>query len=143
MLMHLAATVPVKPDMPLNRPCVVGAGGREPIQWEADPHHQFINTNAGLRCSDNGGGWKSRTVPLGDGDEKDKQENLCVDVVKKEIRHAAIPRGKKAVETYALPRCMDMITAQEIGRRIEAIFHWRCHLLPDPATSAGGAPRLK
>jgi hypothetical protein len=122
MLMHLAAAVPVKPGMPMNRPCVVVAGGREPMQWEAYPHHQFIHTNGALRCCDNGGCWKSRTVPLGDGDEKDKPENLCVDVVNKEIRHAAIPGGKKIVETYALPRCMDMITAEEVVRRIELYF---------------------
>ena len=55
-----------------------------------------------MRCCDNGGCWKSRTVALGDGDEKDK--DLCVDVV------------------GTLPRCMDMITADEVIRRIEMYF---------------------
>lgn len=40
-------------------------------------------------------------VPLGDGDDKDRPEELRVDVV------------------GTLPRCMDMITADEIIRRIE------------------------
>ncbi len=104
LLMHLAAAVEVKPGMPKNRPCVVVAGGREPPHWEAYPHHQFIHTIGALRCCDHGGCWKSRTVPLGDGDEKDKPENLCVDVVN------------------GLPRCMDMITAEEVIRRIEMYF---------------------
>ena len=95
-LMHLAAAVPVKaarpsgPQTPVggsrhpapkNRPCVVVAGGREPPHWEAYPHHQFIHTNGQLLCCDHGGCWKARTVPLGDGDEKDAAGQLCVDVV--------------------------------------------------------------
>ncbi len=43
-------------------------------------------------------------MPLGDGDAKDRPENLCVDVVD------------------GLPRCMDMITAAEVCRRIELYF---------------------
>ncbi len=102
--MHLAAAVEVKPGMPKNRPCVVVAGGREPPHWEAYPHHQFIHTVGALLCCDNGGCWKSRTVPLGDGDYKDAPDELCVDVV-----------GN-------LPRCMDMITAEEVIRRIQWYF---------------------
>ncbi|NBR87742.1 MAG: ADP-heptose--LPS heptosyltransferase [Proteobacteria bacterium] len=105
MAMHLAAAVEVKGGKPKNRPCVVVAGGREPPQWEAYPHHQFIHTVGALLCCDNGGCWKSRTVPLGDGDAKDRPENLCVDVVNN------------------LPRCMDMITTQDVIRRIEMYFH--------------------
>ena len=104
LLMHLAAAVEVKPGMPKNRPCVVVAGGREPPHWEAYPHHQFIHTVGALRCCDDGGCWKARTVPVGDGDEKDRDENRCVDVVKD------------------LPRCMHMITATDVIRRIELYF---------------------
>lgn len=103
-LMHLAAAVEVNGGRPRNRPCVVVAGGREPAQWEAYPHHQFIHTNGALPCCDQGGCWKSRVKPLGDGDEKDRPENLCVDVVKD------------------LPRCMDMITPKEVVRRMELYF---------------------
>ena len=81
LLMHLAAAVETPPGMPKNRPCVVIAGGREPAQWEAYPHHQYIHTNGALMCCDHGGCWKSRVVPLGDGDEKDEPRNLCVNVV--------------------------------------------------------------
>jgi ADP-heptose:LPS heptosyltransferase len=101
LLMHLAAAVDMKPAYNLqHRPTVVIAGGREPMQWEAYPHHQFIHTLGALRCCDAGGCWKSRTLPLGDGDDKDRPEHLCVDVV------------------GALPRCMDMITPEEVARRI-------------------------
>jgi len=102
--MHLAAAVEVKAGMPKNRPCVVVAGGREPPHWEAYPHHQFIHTVGALACCDDGGCWRARTVPLGDGDEKDHPEHLCVDVV------------------GHLPRCMDLITAEEVGRRIELYY---------------------
>lgn len=103
-LMHLAAAVPTKPSFPQVRPCVVVAGGREPSHWEAYPNHQFIHTIGALPCCLTGGCWKSRTVPIGDGDEKDRPENLCVNVVKK------------------LPKCMDMITSTEVAQRIKVYF---------------------
>jgi hypothetical protein len=121
-LMHLAAAVEMKNSSPKNRACVVVAGGREPMQWEAYPNHQFIHTNGSLMCCDNGGCWKSRTVPIGDGDDKDKPENLCVDVVMKELPTVAKQGGKRTRKEYPLPRCMDMITAEEVIRRIELYF---------------------
>ena len=105
LLMHLAAAVDSRPEAPRHRPCVVIAGGREPPHFTAYPHHQFIHTVGALRCCDNGGCWKSRTVARGDGDENDRPEALCVDVV-----------GR-------LPRCMDMITADEVTRRVELYFN--------------------
>ena len=104
LLMHLAAAVEVKQGMPINRPCVVVAGGREPPHFTAYPHHQFIHTVGALRCCDNGGCWKSRTLPLGDGDVQDRPDALCVDVV------------------GTLPRCMDLIDADEVIRRIELYY---------------------
>jgi cephalosporin hydroxylase/ADP-heptose:LPS heptosyltransferase len=104
MFMHLAAAVETKPGRPRNRPCVVVAGGREPSQWEAYPHHQYLHTNAALPCCDDGGCWKSRVEPLGDGDEKDR--SLCV-------RPVTLATGRK------LPRCLDMITAADVIRAVE------------------------
>jgi hypothetical protein len=95
--------------MPRNRPCVVIAGGREPVQWEAYPHHQFLHTAGALLCCDQGGCWKSRVVPLGGGDEKDRPGSLCLDVVGQ-------PGGG------LLPRCLDLVTADEVIRRIELYF---------------------
>ncbi len=104
LLMHLAAAVETKAGLPKQRACVVVAGGREPPHWEAYPHHQFLHTNGALPCCEEGGCWKSRVVPLGDGDEKDLPAHLCTDVV-----------GE-------LPRCLDMITADDVIRRIELYY---------------------
>ncbi|HEX5208426.1 MAG TPA: glycosyltransferase family 9 protein [Steroidobacteraceae bacterium] len=104
LMMHLAAAVEVPGGMPKNRPCVVIAGGREPPHWEAYPHHQYLHRAGTLYCCDDGGCWKSRVRPLGDRDDKDKPEHLCVDVV-----------GR-------LPRCMDLISVDDVVRAIEIYF---------------------
>jgi hypothetical protein len=57
-------------------------------------------------------------VPLGDGDEKDRPEELCVDVV------------------GTLPRCMDMITADEVIRRIELYLDGWASRAPMPHAHA-------
>jgi hypothetical protein len=103
-LMHLAAAVEFKLGGPPWRPAVVVAGGREPAHWEAYPHHQFLHTNGALACCTRGGCWRDRTIPLGDGDHRDGADHLCV-----EVRNG-------------LPRCMDMITADEVINRIELYF---------------------
>jgi hypothetical protein len=103
-LMHLAAAVEVKQGPLQSRPCVVVAGGREPPQWEAYPHHQFIHTVGLLPCCAEGGCWRCRTLPLGDGAEQDQPGALCLDVIDR------------------LPRCMDLITPAEVARRIELYF---------------------
>jgi ADP-heptose:LPS heptosyltransferase len=111
-VMHLAAAVETRPGRPLNRPCVVIAGGREPSQWEAYPHHQFLHTNGCLRCCDDGGCWKSRTVSLDDGDEKSKPENLCEHPI-------TTPQGN------TIPKCIDMITAEDIIRAVEKCLEFQ------------------
>jgi ADP-heptose:LPS heptosyltransferase len=103
-LMHLAAAVETRPDRPVLRPCVVIAGGREPVQWEAYPGHQFIHTIGALPCCASGGCWRSRTVPLADGDDNDAGDRLCVDAV------------------GDLPRCMDLISVEDVCRRIALYF---------------------
>ncbi len=103
-LMHLAAAVPGKDGGHPGRPCVVVAGGREPPHWEAYPGHQFIHTVGTLDCCSDGGCWRMRTLPLGDGDERDGPENLCLQV------------------HQGLPRCMDLITSAEVIRRVEVYF---------------------
>jgi hypothetical protein len=107
--MHLAAAVEVKPGYPKNRACVVVAGGREPSQWEKYGHHRFLETNGALMCCDQGGCWKSRCQTVGDGDEKDAPEHLCLLPVRisPELR---------------IPRCMDLIGADDVIRAIE-LYH--------------------
>ena len=107
--MHLAAAVETKPGRPKNRPCVVVAGGREPSQWEAYPHHQYLHVNGSLPCCDNGGCWKSRVTALGDGDEKDG--SLCV-------RPVRLTSGR------VLPKCMDLVTTGDMIRAIERYLEY-------------------
>ena len=69
LLMHVAAA--------LEKPAVVVAGGREPVQWNAYPKQHYLHTVGTLPCHDmkgNIGGacWRSRTVPLGDNTNLDK-----------------------------------------------------------------------
>ena len=104
LVMHLAAAVQTKSSAPPVRPCVVVAGGREPAHWEAYPGHQFIHTNGMLSCCAAGGCWKDRVLPLGDGDPRDEPDNLCLDVIQ------------------GLPRCMDLITSDEVVRRIAGYY---------------------
>jgi ADP-heptose:LPS heptosyltransferase len=122
-LMHLAAAVPTPNGRPPTRPCVVVAGGREPPSWEAYPGHQFVHTVGTLPCCSKGGCWRSRTVPLYDGEANDNPESLCVDV-----------RG-------GLPRCMQLITTADVIRRIEAYLEGgpTGRLRPSQIRSARGA----
>lgn len=103
--MHLAAAVPMRPGAGTLRPCVVVAGGREPPHWEAYPGHQYIHTVGMLPCCGAGGCWKCRTVPLNDGRPYDAPVALCSNVV-----HGI------------LPKCMDMITPEDVIRRMEGYF---------------------
>ena len=87
-----------------SRPCVVVAGAREPSVWEAYTCHRYLHNCGILECCRNGACWKSRTVMLGDGDRKD--ESLC----RKPVR---LPDGEW------IPRCMEMISTDEVIRNIE------------------------
>lgn len=101
-LMHLAAAVETKHANRKVRPCVVIAGGREPAHWEEYPGHQFLHTIGSLSCCANGGCWKSRTLPLGDGDLKDAVGGLCTKVLD------------------AHPLCMSMISPEKVIESIES-----------------------
>jgi ADP-heptose:LPS heptosyltransferase len=109
LAMHLAAAVESPPSGPHPRPCVVVAGGREPPAWETYPTHDFLHTVGQLPCCAEGGCWKSRIVPLGDGDPKDAPEHLCDQV------------------EHGLPECMRRITPELVIHRIEASLAHRPH----------------
>lgn len=103
-IMHLAAGVETRYDAFPVRPCVVVAGGREPVSWEHYPSHAFLHTQGMLDCCASGGCWKSRVTPLNDGDSKN--ESLCA----------------KPVETHndiKIPKCMDMISADDVIKKVE------------------------
>lgn len=98
--MHLAYAVPPHPRFNRKaRACIVIAGGREPNHWQTGPDQQFIHTCGMLDCCDDGGCWKSRVVPIGDGDHKD--QDLCVDPV-------LLPSGQY------IGKCFDLITVDEV-----------------------------
>ena len=105
-LMHLSAGVETRRDRCfMSRPTVVIAGGREPAQWEEYPHHRYMNRCGSLKCCDNGGCWKSRVLPLDDGDnEKDK--SICL-----------FPTETGSGQI--IPKCLDMISADDVIRAIE------------------------
>lgn len=105
--MHLAAAVESKHGL-LNRPCVVLAGGREPVQWEAYPHHRFLAVNGAMKCCDNGGCWKSRCQLVGDGDKKDT-EDTCLNPV-------------QITKDLRIPKCLDMIKSDDVIRAIEQYY---------------------
>jgi len=106
--MHLATAVETRPGRPRQRPCVVIAGGREPTHWEAYPYHQYITTVGTLSCCLDGGCWRSRCQMVGDGDEKD-QRDVCEQPV-------------QITPELRIPRCLDMISADDVIRRIELYF---------------------
>jgi ADP-heptose:LPS heptosyltransferase len=103
--MHLAAAVETKPGKPAKRPCVVIAGGREPPQWEAYPHHFYLHSLGCLPCCQDKACWVSRCQTIGDGDEKDDPKNLC----KRPVR----------VGEKNFAECMTMITPQDVIRSLE------------------------
>ncbi len=96
LLMHVAAA--------LQRPAVVIAGGREPVQWNCYPKQQYLHTVGALGCSSPQGGdrgeacWRSRVVPLGDNEGLDAHPCLFPDV--------------------NTPKCMSLISPENVAELI-------------------------
>ena len=89
LLMHVAAA--------LEKPAVIIAGGREPVQWNAYPKQHYLHTVGSLSCCEEAC-WTARTVPLGDGSPLDL--SLC-----------ERPIG-------AIPECMERITPEEVAATV-------------------------
>lgn len=66
-LMHLCAA--------FEKPYIYLAGGREPVTFLCYPKMHTLHTIGALSCCRHNACWKSRVVPLGDGEAKDRQ--LC------------------------------------------------------------------
>lgn len=111
--MHLAAAVPMRTfdnygrKLPAHRPCIVLAGGREAMHWEAYPHHRHMHTIGALPCCATGGCWKSRCQKVGDNDPKD--ENTCVSPV-------------QVSETLRIGKCQTMITPELVCEQISMYY---------------------
>lgn len=62
LLMHVAAA--------LDKPAIVIAGGREPVQWNSYPKQHYVHTVGATDClspqGEQGACWRSRVVPKGD-----------------------------------------------------------------------------
>lgn len=108
LLMHVAAA--------LEKPAVVIAGGREPVQWNAYPKQHYLHTIGALDCCESGGCWKSRVVPLGDNTTLDAslclhpvvndRVPLCMEQITIEAVRAAVEMGtRQSTGTCSQPRC--------------------------------------
>lgn len=101
---HLSYAVPAHPRFKReSRASIVLAGGREGAHWEQGPNQQFLHTCGMLPCCSGGGCWKSRVVPINDGDSKDG--NLCVAPVMME-------------DGQWIASCMAMIEVDDVTRII-------------------------
>lgn len=102
--MHLSSMI-VDPRVCRKlRPCVCVLGGREPIVWVQQRNMQCLHCSGLLDCCSDGGCWRSRVEKLPDG--SDKNNSVCAHPVK-------TPSGQ------TIPLCMDMITVEDVVRRIE------------------------
>jgi ADP-heptose:LPS heptosyltransferase len=107
LAMHLAASVETRPGAPRSRPCVVVAGGREPPHWEAYPNHQFISNTGALNCCQMGGCWKS----------------YCQLATGSEIDHGSVCEHPVDISPgLRIPQCMQLISADDVIRRIEMYY---------------------
>jgi hypothetical protein len=116
--MHLAEAVPVHRKYKRERRiCITIAGGRETPTWEGYHTHTYLHTCGQLPCCTQGGCWKSRVIPLGDGDDKDYKD-LCL---------FPVESGSGQV----IPRCMDLITSEQVVRNIRSSMQYYDYSSPD------------
>jgi ADP-heptose:LPS heptosyltransferase len=83
----------------LSKPFVTISSGFEPVSWEKYRNEIFLSSEGILPCCSSGGCWKSRVVPLNDGDRKDN--NLCV------------------YPSDGVGMCMDLISSDEVVNSIK------------------------
>ena len=104
--MHLSAAIETRGDRCFKtRPAVIIAGGREPAHWEAYSYHRYLNRCSSLPCCDLGGCWKSRVIPLSDGNEEQNKSLCCFPVETKSHQ--------------VIPKCLDMISTGDVIRAID------------------------
>jgi ADP-heptose:LPS heptosyltransferase len=98
LLMHVAAA--------LEKPTVVIAGGREPVQWNAYPRQHYLHTVGVLPCCKSGGCWRARVQPIHDGSQFDE-----------------MPCERPSLASFGtvIPECMAMILPEEVAEKILTI----------------------
>lgn len=84
----------------LQKPCVVVAGGREPVRWQLFPHHRFLAVNGSIECAQYDGCWKSKKAD-------------CANLI--------------GTDEDAIPLCMKMIKPSMIVEAIE--MYYEGHML--------------
>lgn len=104
LLMHVAAA--------LERPAIIIAGGREPVQWNSYPLQHYVHTVGSLPCRSTQGRagvacWRGRVLPLGDVASLDR--DLC---------ERPIVTGGSTI-----PECMHMISPAHIVDLILRYHH--------------------
>ena len=104
-LLHMTAAMPPRYENE-RKPCVAIFGGREPTTWSWYCNYQILHTNGAFYCCDNGGCWKSRTIPLPK--DPNHNSNLC--------NHTVMDNGR------TIQACMNAITAQDVIRAIEKYY---------------------
>jgi ADP-heptose:LPS heptosyltransferase len=97
-LQHLCAA--------FRKPYICLLGGREPLPWVQYPLQHTLHSLGLLSCCREGGCWRSRVMPLGDGDPKDK--SLC------EMPVIGLRRP--------VAKCMAMITPAEVVSVLDRIL---------------------
>jgi hypothetical protein len=106
-LMHLAAAVPTRYEKCYereSRPCVVLAGGRESSSWEAYATHAYLHSCGMLKCCDEGGCWKARIEPIGDGSDNDN--SIC-------------KQPSTTENGIVIPKCLAMIGVNDVIRAVK------------------------
>ena len=89
-----------------DKPYICILGGREPVNWVSYQFQHTLHSMGMLDCCRGGACWKSRVVPLGDGDEKDK--NTC--------DHPVVQFQKPSAQ------CMAMITPDRVISIIHSVM---------------------
>lgn len=97
-LQHLAAG--------FSKPYVCILGGREPVSWVQYPKQTTLHTIGALPCCQEEACWRSRTVPLHDGQEQD--DSLC---------HLPV------YGSDPIPTCMALIGVEDVARAILRYVH--------------------
>jgi ADP-heptose:LPS heptosyltransferase len=88
-------------------PYVCAAGGREEASWVSYSSTVYLHTLGQLDCCKERGCWKSRTVPLGDGDVKDR--SLCTLPVIQ-------PDGEY------IPKCLQLVAPDRVTSALHQIL---------------------
>jgi ADP-heptose:LPS heptosyltransferase len=101
--MHLAAAIPPRPEAPQLRPCVVLAGGREPVHVFSYPGQQVCHRSGALPCNAGGSCWRN-------------------DVNLSSPGHAANCHQPVKRDGRAYAKCQDLIQPAEVCRAIWSYY---------------------